>query len=168
MEAIRNFRLSQCTPSLKVLVTCLVVTLGIGYAVSLLQVNNRGSFDRKKTELHFRGSAEEGEGIYVPQSDPTLISVAHVHTFSQPVVLGVMGLLFALTGLSQAAKIFWIIFSFAGSVAMNASPWLIRDLSPAIVPLLYFGGLAMTGTFLVMAVLILYETWRGGHGEDVR
>ena len=162
MDSVRHFRLSHGSLALKWLVTCFVVTLAAGYAVSLLQVHNRGSFDFQKTAIHFRGAdggADEENGIYIPQSDTTMISVAHVHTFTQPVALGIMGLLFVFTGLSEGAKIFWIAISFVGSLAMNASPWFIRDLSPHFVYGMYLSGTAMFLSFLVMAVSVLYEVW---------
>lgn len=152
-------RLSSCSLSLKILITCLVLTLAVGYAVSLLQAYNRGSFDLKKTALHFRGSESENSEIYVPQSDTTMISVAHVHTFSQPVVLGVMGLLFVLTGIGEGLKVFWILLSFLSSLLMNAGPWLVRDVSPHFVSLLYFSGAGMVASFFVMAAGVLYEVW---------
>ncbi len=151
--------------SSKVLVTCFVLALSVGYFVSLLQVNNRTSFNFKKTELHFRGSPAEEE-MRIPQSDATMISVAHVHSFSQPVVLGIMGLLFALSSVSEGGKIFWIIFSFAGSLGSVAGPWLIRDVSPKSVYLLHVAGAAMFVSFVVMASRILSEVWgRGGRGN---
>lgn len=162
MEAVRNFRLGRSAFSIKVLVTCVVATLAVGYGVSLLQVHNRGAFDRERTILHFRGAETEENGlngIYVRQSDTTMISVAHVHTFSQPVTLGIMGLLFALTGLAEGTKVLWILLSFLGSLAMNAGPWLIRDVSLRFVILLYAAGVIMILSFLVMAAAVLYETW---------
>ena len=160
-----NLKFSLAGPlSQRVLITCIILALAVGYSISLLQVRNRGSFNLKETVRHFRGaesSSPEGEGIYVPQSDTALISVAHVHTFSQPIVLSVMGFLFLLTSLSEGVKVFWILLSFFGSFAMNLSPWLIRDVSPGFVCLLYVGGTAMIASFCVMAVKVLYETWWG-------
>jgi hypothetical protein len=158
MDSVRHFRLSHGSLALKWLVTGFVVTLAAGYAVSLLQVHNRGSFDFKKTAIHFRGTDEEN-GIYIPQSDTTMISVAHVHTFTQPVALGAMGVLFLFTAVSEGAKVFWILASFLSSLLMNGSPWLIRDVSSQFVYLIYLAGTAMVGSFFVMALRILYELW---------
>lgn len=154
------FSLSGLPASFKLLITGIVLSLSVGYAVSLLQVRNRGSFNLQETARHFRGSVSEGEGMYLPQSDATMISVAHVHTFSQPVVLGVIGLLFALTSASEAAKIFWILASFAGSLGMNAGPWLVRDVSEKFVYGLYFSGGLMEIAFVVMAIRVLHEVWK--------
>ncbi len=153
-------KLSLLPISAKILVTCVVATLALGYSVSLLQVGNRGSFDSEKTIRHFRGSENPAESeVYVPQSDASMISVAHVHSFSQPVVLAIMGFLFVLTAAAEFTKGFWILLSFLGSVSMNLSPWLIRDVSPSFVYGLYFGGAVMLGAFCVMAVRILYDLW---------
>jgi uncharacterized membrane protein len=159
--------LSKCSQSLKILITCVVLTIGIGYSVSLLQVYNRGSFNIEKTVIHFRGGGDDPEGIHLPQGNQMMISVAHVHTFSQPVVLALIGLLFALTVLSEGFKAVWILASFLGSLAMNASPWLIRDVSPRFVYLLSVGGGVMILSFMGMAFFILKEVWLLKGGNDV-
>ena len=159
MENCRRFYLSNCTPSLKVLITCLVVTLGIGYGVSMLQAHNRGSFNFKKTVVHFRGSDTDESGIYLPQSSTTMISVAHVHTFTQPLLIASMGFLFALTRLSEGFKIGGILMAFLGSLFSNMAPWLIREISPSFVTLLYGGGAAMLVAFVIMALRVLFEVW---------
>lgn len=160
--------LAKCSRSLKILITCVVLTIGIGYSVSLLQVYNRGSFNIEKTITHFRGEERgDPEGIHLPQGNQMMISVAHVHTLSQPVVLALVGFLFALTVPSEGFKASWILSSFLGSVAMNASPWLIRDVSPRFVYLLSLGGGVMILSFMVMAFFILKEVWLSRGGNDV-
>ncbi len=153
-----SFRLSEGRFSLKVLVTCCVLGLSIGYLISLAQIYNRSHFRKDEAIVHFRGSPEV-EGLSVPQSDTSMISIAHVHTFTQPAILGMMGLMLVFTGLSEGSKAFWIVLSFLGSFSKNASPWLIRDVSPGFIYLMYFGGGAMFLCFAVMAFAILRETW---------
>ena len=155
-----RFRLGRAPLSLKVLVTCCVLGLAAGYGVSFLQVYNRAHFSRADALRHYRGDPGD-EGLMPPQSDTAMISVAHVHTFSQPAVLGMMGLMLVFTGLSERRKAFWIVLSFLGSFAKNASPWLVRDVSPAFLYLMYAGGGAMFLSFAVMAAAVLKETWKG-------
>lgn len=167
--ASNRFRLSQANLSLKVLVTCCVLGLAVGYCVSVLQIYNRSHFKKEDAIEHYRGSLEnkgenkgENDGVMVPQSDTYMISIAHVHTFSQPAVLGMMGLMLVFTGMAEGGKAFWIVLSFAGSFAKNASPWLVRDVSPDFITLMYCGGGAMFLSFAVMAFVILKEVWWGG------
>jgi hypothetical protein len=153
-----NLNLSNLSPSLKTLVTCLVLCLAVGYGAAFLQVFHRTSLKTRQTVLHFRGDSENPE-IHLPQSDGTLISVAHVHSFSQPVVIGLMSFLFSLTAFSQRTKIVWIVGSFLAGLVCVAGPWLIRDISPRMVILLYSGGLFLFISFAVMASRVLYEVW---------
>ncbi len=164
MDPKKTFRLSFCSRPLKVLITLVTLAIGFGYGVSLLQVHDRSDFNRQKAIAYFRGVEQEPD-MYPPQSDTALVSVAHVHTFSQPVILAVMGLLFALTAVSEGFRIFWIVLSFVASFSMNLAPWLIRDVSAGFMYLLYFGGGGMILAYLVMAVTVLKETW-GGPGSD--
>lgn len=159
-----NYRLGRARPSLKILVTCLVLSFGLAYSVAFVQVSLQGSFDAKKTIEHFRGDDSGEDELKVRQSDATMVAVAHVHTFGQPMILFVMGGLFLLTGLPERAKGFWIILSFTGSAMMNAAPWLIRDVSPRFVHLLSVSGVLLALCYLVMAFSILKETW-GRRGE---
>jgi len=152
------FRLSRAVLSLKVLATCCVFALAVGYSVSMLQVYNRSHYKKEEAILHYRGSPDR-DGLSIPQSDTEMISVAHVHTFTQPAILGMMGLMLVFTGLSEGSKSFWIVLSFLGSFAKNASPWLIRDVSPGFIYLMYFGGGAMFLSFAAMALAILMEVW---------
>ncbi len=161
-----KLRLNRLPSSAKILITACVLSLAVGYGVALLQVQVRTHFHPNQTVSHFRGTPENtddsvdgAEPIAVPQSDMTLISVAHVHAFSQPVVLALMGFLFLWTGFSERWKIFWILLSFGGSLASNACPWLIRDVSPRFVGGLYAGGGAMFLSFVVMAISVLWTTW---------
>lgn len=153
-----NLSLSTFPVSLKVLATCFVLTLLLGYGVSLLQVYDRTHFEMAKTLLYYRG-AEGGEGVLVPPSFATLLSVAHVHTFSQPVMLFLLGLLFVFSRLSERQKVLFILLAFLGSVVSNAAPWLIRYGSPRMTILLPLSQLMLMGSFFVMSLVILYDLW---------
>lgn len=154
-----QINLSRAAPSLKVLMTCFIVALSVGYGVALLQIHDRSDFKMEKAATHFRGVPGDPEGLSLPQTDATMISIAHVHSFAQPALLGLMGLMFAFTGLSERKKIFWILLSFFGSLATNMSPWLIRDVSPRFVYMLSASGFSMFLSFAVMAGVVLFELW---------
>lgn len=167
MENEKPFRLSRAPISLRVLVTCFILALSLAYGVALLQINNRSEFKMERAISHFRGAPEEIDELRMPQSNATMISVAHVHSFSQPALLGLMGLLLVFTGLSEKKKIFWILASFFGSLMTNVSPWLIRDVSPRFVFLIYVAGVMMFLSFAVMAVVVMAELWTRKKADHV-
>ena len=87
--------------SLKVLITAFVLTIAVGYSISLLHVFERAGMRADQTVRHYRGTeGAEGE-VFIPQSYATLLSTTHVHTFSQPLLLGLVGFLFALSSVSE-------------------------------------------------------------------
>ena len=153
------------SPSFKTLATVFLFTLAVAYGLSLVQVAVRTGTRPAETLRHYVGSEEEAP--HLPQSFATMLSVAHVHTFSQPVVIGLTGLLFAFTGLKERQKILWILVSFLGSLSSNAGPWLVRYVSPGAVGVLYAGGSAMFLGFLVMAGRVLWELWFQREVRDV-
>ncbi|MBI2083864.1 MAG: hypothetical protein HYT76_09920 [Deltaproteobacteria bacterium] len=156
---MEKIRLSALPISVKILITCFVMAIGVGYSISILQVRARTHLDRGETVRHFRGSEQNPE-VYLPQSTGTMVAIAHVHSFSQPVVVGLLAFLFLFTPLSEGYKTSWILISFAGSLTNILSPWFIRDISPHAVYLLYLSGGAMLVSFLVMALSIIHETWK--------
>lgn len=155
---MERIRLSTLPISAKILITCFVMAIGVGYSISILQVRQKTHLSRQETVRHFRGSDQDPE-LYLPQSSGTMVSIAHVHSFSQPVVLGLLAFLFLFTGFSEISKAVWIVISFLGSLVNILSPWLIRDFSPHSVYLLYLSGTALLASFLVMAISIIHETW---------
>ena len=153
-----NIQLSALSFSLKILVTSFIVALAVAYSIALLQVRDRTRLNVSQTVMHYRGSPEDRE-MNPPQSSATMISVAHVHSFSQPLVLVLLGFIFALTGLKEGTKAGWILASFIASLCSNGSPWLIREVSTQFVLLLYISGGVMMLAFLVMTARILKELW---------
>lgn len=160
MEKNSSGKLSNLSPSLKVLVSCFVLTLLLAYSVALFRIFDHSRFDWEETVRYYRG-AESGEEqeIYPPATFATLLSVSHVHTFSQPVMLGLMGFLFCLSRATEKWKAGFVLFSFTGSVVSNAAPWLIRYVSAPMVHLLPLSQFAMLGSFLVMSWTVLREVW---------
>ncbi|MBI3540923.1 MAG: hypothetical protein HY073_02125 [Deltaproteobacteria bacterium] len=157
-------RLQTLSLPLKVLITCFVGTLLLGYVAALLQVFDRTHFDMAHTLLYYRGAetgAGTGEdaGLMLPPSFKTLLSVTHVHSLSQPVMFGLLGFLFTLSMVTDAAKVIFILLPFIGSVVSNLSPWLIRFGTKGMVILLPLSQLAMTSGFFVMSFVVLYDLW---------
>ena len=160
--------LKSLSSSQKIVVTCFVVTIMLGYLVAVMKIFDHNHLDLEKTLIYYRG-AETGEdvGIILPPSFSTLLSVAHNHMFSQPVMLFLMGILFTFTYMSQKSKSLFILLSFVGSLLSNASPWLIRYVSSKTVMLLPFSQMLMMSSFFVMGFVVLYDIWgKTIHNDD--
>jgi len=169
-----RIELHRAPLSWKLLITCFLLSLSVGYGVSFLQVRNRTSngaspggmspsgaspLDAKQVVLRYRGSGDPADVVNIPQSDAGMISVAHVHSFSQPVVLMITSVLFLMTTLSEGSKLWVVLFSFLGSLGSVAGPWLVRDVSEKFVFLLFASGAVMSAGFVVMFFAILHSVW---------
>jgi hypothetical protein len=162
-----NRRLFSLPFSFKILITCFLVTLSLGYIVALLQVFDRTHFDVAQTLLYYRGDEVGGESaVLLPQSFGSLLAVTHVHAFSQPVMLALVGALFCFTAVSEKAKTIFVIFSFGGSVVSNAAPWLIRYVARGSAVLLPLSQALMMMSFFVMFFVTLAELWGKREEEE--
>lgn len=146
--------------SLKVLATCLIITLLIGYFVSLAQVFNRSHFNIKQSVLYYRGDESgDANSIDLPQSFQTMLSVAHVHSFSQPFIFGSLGFIFVFTRFTEKKKAALIALGFFGTILSNLAPWLVRYLSSGMVFFLPVSQIMIALSILSMSFLSLREMW---------
>ncbi len=153
-------KLHSLPASLKVLITAFCLSIAMGYGVACLQIFSRTGFSVQDAARHYHGGlTEQEQEIYTPPSFNTLLAVSHVHTFSQPVMLGLLGLIFALTYLPEGVKVLFILLSFMGSLGSNLAPWLIRYVSPHWTFLLPLTQLLVMGSFFLMLFVILYDVW---------
>ena len=157
MEKIKLLKLPI---SLKVLCTCYILTILLGYAVSLVQIFDRTHFDMVETVTYYRGGdTGEEEELFVPQSFKTMLSVAHVHTLSQPMMFALIGLIFVFSSAAERAKVFFIVLLFAGSIASNATPWLVRYIGPGMVYLFPLSQFTITIGLAAASLVSLDEMW---------
>ncbi|GEM_PF-1683193 len=155
-----KIQLSSLPLSLKILVTCFVCTLILGYGVALLQVYDRTHFDVARILLYYRG-AETGEaiGMILPPSFSTLLAATHAHTLSQPVMYLALGLVFVFSHLSEKKKSSLVLMLFIGSVLSNSAPWLIRYVSAKMLFVLHLSQGLMMVSFFTMSFVILWDVW---------
>lgn len=157
---VKNNALEGAPSPLKVLATSLITTLWIGYGVALLQIFDRTTYTLAKVLLYYRGEPGADENsMHLPQSFTSLVSVAHVHSLSQPMMLALVGAIFVFSSATNRVKNFFIILAFAGSLISNAAPWLIRYVSAEAVFLLPLSQLFLAGSFLVMSVIPIRDMW---------
>ncbi|MBI1908717.1 MAG: hypothetical protein HYS22_00905 [Deltaproteobacteria bacterium] len=155
-------KLNRQPLAVKVLISGFLFSLLVGFGISVFQIHDRTGFSVAKTVVHYRGvegGSLDGE-LHLPPTYQTLLSVAHVHTMSQPVMFFLVGFLFVGTALSERLKIFFIVLLFGSSLLSNASPWLVRYLSVKTVVLFPLSASLMIGLFLLMSGVIFYDLWR--------
>jgi hypothetical protein len=88
-----------------------------------------------------------------------LLEVTHFHLFTMPVYLMVLAHLFMLSRVRQRAKSAWIAAGTAGVALHLVAPWLARSNTALATPFYAFTGALLTLSFLVMALVPLYEMW---------
>lgn len=152
--------MNKMSLSLKTLATCVILTLLLGYLVAFLQIFDRSKMDIQHTIQYYRGDGLGDESILLPQTFSTLLSVTHVHSFSQPFIFGSLGFIFAFSSLTEKKKAFLIAIGFIGTVISNATPWLIRYTIPQTVYLFGVSQTMMSGSLLIMSWVSLKEIWR--------
>ena len=155
-----KIQISQLSLSLKVLTTCFIVTMFIGYGIALLKIIQISGIDINfdQVQTYYNGD-EASEGIFLPQSYEALLSVVHVHSLSQPLMFALMALAFCFTSLREKIKAGLITLSFIGMLMGNATPWLIRYVEASLVYLFPISQLMMGPIFFFMGLMVLYESW---------
>jgi hypothetical protein len=89
-----------------------------------------------------------------------LLEVTHFHLFSMPVYLMILAHLFMLSRWGTSAKVTWIALATLAVVLHLVAPWIARShVNGARAFYAFSGGLLMV-TFLVLALVPLYEMWR--------
>lgn len=104
--------------------------------------------------------AAAGIPIVVPVTYRKLLEVTHFHLFTIPVVLLIVGHLFFATGLSDRAKLWWIVAASLAVVGHLATPWLVRYASPRLALLHALTGTALTLTMTVLTGWPVLAMWR--------
>lgn len=162
MNPPSSFKLGSLSLSLKILCIAYIFTLLAGYGVSILQIYERSHFDMKRVVLYYRGETPTSDGepqVMLPQSYATMLSVAHVHTLSQPMMFALLSLIFAFTGFAERTKAIFIAVFFAGSFISNLSPWLVRYAPAGLVVLLPLSQLMIGVCMLTMSFSSLKALW---------
>ena len=154
----KNNALQEAPSPFKVLATSLIATIWVGYGVALLQIFDRTTYTLSKVLLYYRGEPGE-DSLNLPQSFTSMVSVAHVHSFSQPMLLALIGALFAFSSASNRTKNIFIVMAFTASLLSNAAPWLIRYVSPHAFFLLPLSQSMLAISFLVMSAVPLADMW---------
>jgi hypothetical protein len=98
--------------------------------------------------------------IVVPITYRKLLEVTHFHLFTMPVVLLILGHMFFATGLSDRAKLAWILAATLAVAGHLATPWLVRYATPGFAALHAITGTGLTLTMTVLTVWPVLAMWR--------
>lgn len=148
--------------SLRVLATCFIVSSLAGYAVGILKIYQLSRFNIAHASTYYAGDKEKDEmALNLPQSYEAMLSITHVHSFSQPLFFGLMGLIFVFTSLSERRKGWMIGMLYLACLGSNAGPWLIKYQSISWIYLMVLFQAVIACVFLSMAWQSLRQLWCG-------
>lgn len=158
---MENKSLSQLEIPLKLACTGFIILILLGYAVALLQVYDRSHFDMQETVLQYRGDESgDSEGLFVPKTYASILSVTHVHSFAQPMMFGLLAIIFCFARASNMFKSLFIVLLYMGCLLSNMTPWLLTYVSASFVHLYPISQLMIGVSMAVMSGLSLLQMWR--------
>jgi hypothetical protein len=160
--AYQRFRLWRAPLQTRVLLTLFNVTIVLATAVSIVMYRVRTGLTPAGARDYYLGNehtARAGDELLFARSFRELLDVTHDHAFSQPFLFFVLCHIFALTRVSDGAKIVVYVASFGSVLVDLAAPYLIRYVSPALAPIQIANGVVMTVVLLVLLAVPTYEMW---------
>lgn len=157
---MKQNKLSDLPLSVKTLAVCFIISILIGYGVALVKIYSISEYSLSQALLYYRGDEAGLDPLKIPQSFGTLLSIAHVHTMSQPFLFALLGLIFCATKLREKTKAIFILIFFFGILFSNASPWLVRYGHPAWILLFPLSQLAIFVSMMFMTLRSLKDLCR--------
>lgn len=150
--------------ALKVLATCFILSTLIGYFIGLVKIYQISHFGLGEAAVYYAGDQQGNENadeasLNLPQSFEAMLSITHVHAFSQPLVFALMGLIFVFTKNGERYKIGVIIALFMATLVGNAGPWLTKYSANAFIWSMCLSQIAIVTTLLTMSCSSLKQMW---------
>lgn len=149
-------RLEESALSLKVLISCFLIIVGIGYVFGLINIFNNTGFSYTGLVVQYRGT----DSPLPPEFSFTrLIQEHHVHLFALAMLFFLVGWIFTLTSLPEFPKAILVATPFVAMFLDFTSFWLLAFMGP------YFAwGAIIFGSFMAFAFFLLigrplYEMW---------
>ena len=166
----QRFRLRDSDRHIRLLYTLFLLLMLAGFSFSFFWAHSMTGLSPQGVADHYRGSDTTfGE----PMSFRELAEITHFHLFTMPVVFMILVHVLYLTAVSHRIKVVTTWMAFGGVMLDLGSPWLITYVSPVFVLTMLMGDTLMTGGFLIMMAIPLYEMWilqqplmAGKRGED--
>jgi hypothetical protein len=149
-----NCSLRAIPLSLKILITCFLLVMVLGYAIALVNTYDKMGRGYEGIVTHIRGSAE---GLAFPKEFSELVELSHSHLFGMSIMYIILGFILTLTSLREVYKGGIIALAFISLFFYNLSFWLIRYGAPFFAYLLIFSNLLLALSFLVFVFIPLLE-----------
>ena len=154
---INEFRFSEARLSLKVLLSCFLIAVAVGYIFGLIHIYTDVGFSYTGVVSHYRG----GKELSVPPdfAFAKLIHVHHVHLFGHAMLFLLVGSIFIFTELPEVWKAVFVAAPFVGMAVDFTSFWLLTFVSPVFAALAMIFGAFMAFSFFMIIGRPLYEMW---------
>jgi len=99
----------------------------------------------------------------IPKPEPMplrkLLEVTHFHLFSMPLYLMILSHLYMLSRARDQSKALWIVVGTLSVAVHIVAPWIARSGTTLSHYLYGISGTALVASFLVMAIVPLWEMW---------
>lgn len=187
--------LSRFTIPMKILMTCLLMTLSLGLVGALGQIIVHDiipTFFADGGMIHAanpgddpapQAAAEEGRGDLFGDAAPVkaepekqslldndqfiwTLRWTHIHLFGMSMIFILLGAVTAFLDMPAVTKSWLIVLPFVGVVVDIASMWLKGFVSPVFFWLHLPGGGLFAGIFIFVFFRALAEMWAGGFHEN--
>ncbi len=144
------------TLSNKILWTALLLVLGLGYLLAVIQIIVTTGVTPGAILEHFRG---DGEMIQAMDLD-RLVMLSHVHLLGMPLIVFPAAWIFSQSQFGERFKATLIGAAFLGIVLDVGSWWGLRYVGGMMVAPLILGGALLGVSFASMTLLSLMTIWR--------
>lgn len=157
---MENKTLNQWPKALKVLATCFILSTLVGYFIGLVKIYQISHFGLRKATVYYAGDEGSNDtSLNLPQSFEAMLSITHVHAFSQPLVFALMGLIFVFTSVTERKKIGVIITLFMATLLGNVGPWLTKYGAGAFITSMLVAQILIALALLHISVSSLKQMW---------
>lgn len=150
------FRFSDLKLHHKVLITCFIALIGMAYGIGFAQVFTHAGTNTHHIKEYYRGNEEK---MMFERPFKEMLATTHVHFFGIPMAFFLLGFLFSFTQVRDSFKSFLYVITAISIVGDLAMPYLIRYVSTAFAPAVFFTGGTQSLGFLLFMIVPLYEMW---------
>lgn len=150
------FRLSTASRPAKLLLTCFLLVVSVGYLMGLVNVYDKTHLTYRGVVKNYRGSEEE---MMYPKEFGDMVSITHTHISGWAMMFLLVLTVFLFSGFSTALKGTLGILPFVFIILDAGSMWLTRYVAPAFASLFMFCGVVLAALFFLVVILNLYDLW---------
>ena len=154
-----KYHLQNWPTSFKTLASCFVIATLFAYAIGLVKIYEVSSFGVKDAAIYYAGDDAGEESLNLPQSYGAMLSIAHVHSFSQPVVFVLLGLIFLFSYCSERKKTFFVLTLFLAMFLGNFGPWLVKYGQAQFIWSMILSQFFIGSSLISMAFISLKQLW---------